>query len=90
MSNMTPFEIRLELLKLAKDILEQDYFAKREVANNNWQVSSENARLAGTSIPTQPDYPPYPSETEIINKAASLNGFVSNIQPDSSKTAKKA
>ena len=90
MSNMTPFEIRLDLLKLAKDILEQEYFAKREVAHNNWQVSSENARLAGTAIPTQPDYPPYPSETEIINKATSLNGFVSNILPDSGRPAKKS
>lgn len=90
MSNMTPFEIRLDLLKLAKEILEQDYFAKREVANNNWQVTTENARLAGTSVPAQPDYPPYPSETEIIAKAASLNGFVSNIQPDSGRTSKKS
>ena len=79
MSNMTPFEIRLELLRLAKDMLEQDYFAKREVAQNNWQVNSENARLAGTSIPEQPEYPPYPSEQEVITKAMSLNGFVSNI-----------
>jgi hypothetical protein len=79
MSNMTPFEIRLELLKLAKDMLEQDYFAKREVSHNNWQVSSENARLAGTSIPNQPELPPYPSEQDVITKAASLNTFVSNI-----------
>ena len=79
MSNMTPFEIRLELLKLAKDMLEQDYFAKREVSHNNWQVSSENARLAGVQLPTQPDLPPYPSEQDVITKAQSLNTFVSNI-----------
>ena len=79
MSNMTPFEIRLELLKLAKDMLEQDYFAKREVSHNNWQVSTENARLAGTSVPNQPELPPYPSEQEVIVKAQSLNTFVSNI-----------
>jgi len=80
MSNMTPFEIRLELLKLAKDMLEQDYFAKREVSHNNWQVSSENARLAGTSLPNQPELPSYPSEQDVIVKAQSLNTFVSNIQ----------
>ena len=82
MSNMTPFEIRLELLKLAKDMLEQDYFAKREVSHNNWQVSSENARLAGTSIPDQPQLPPYPSEQDVIAKATSLNAFVSSISPE--------
>jgi hypothetical protein len=88
MSNMTPFEIRLELLKLAKDMLEQDYFAKREVSHNNWQVSTENARLAGTSVPNQPELPPYPSEQEVILKAQSLNTFVSNISVE--KPTKKS
>ena len=77
--SLTPFEIRLELLKLAKDVLEQDYQAKREVAHNNWQVASENARIQGQTLPTQPEFPPYPSETEIIAKAATLNGFVSQV-----------
>lgn len=90
MSNMTPFEIRLELLKLAKDMLEQDYFAKREVSHNNWQVTTENARLSGTAVPNQPDYPAYPSEQEVIAKAMSLNGFVSNITTaEPSKTISK-
>jgi hypothetical protein len=85
---MTPFEIRLELLKLAKDMLEQDYFAKREVSHNNWQVSTENARLAGTSLPNQPELPQYPSEQDVIVKAQSLNTFVSNIQLE--KPSKKS
>jgi len=29
MSNMTPFEIRLELLKMAKDMLGDEYYGKR-------------------------------------------------------------
>ena len=29
MNNATPFQIRLELLKLAKDMLSEDYYAKR-------------------------------------------------------------
>lgn len=76
---MTPFEIRLELLKLAKDMLEQEYHSKREVAHNNWQVASENARVQGQQLPNQPEHPPFPSEAEIIAKAQALNGFVSNI-----------
>jgi len=82
MSNMTPFEIRLELLKLAKDMLEQDYQAKREVVHNNWQVASENARIQGQQLPTQPEFPPFPSESDIIAKAQALNGFVSNVQSE--------
>ncbi len=77
--SLTPFEIRLELLKIAKDVLEQEYHAKREVVLNNWQVASENARVQGQQLPIQPEFPPFPSETEIINKASALNGFVSQV-----------
>ena len=86
---MTPFEIRLELLKLSKDMLGEDYFARREVSHNNWQTACENARQRGEPIPFQPDLPPYPSESEIIAKATALNGFVSQIPITSDKPSKK-
>ena len=38
MSNMTPFEIRLELLKMAKEMLTEDYYGKREQVSNDWQI----------------------------------------------------
>ena len=34
MSNMTPYEIRLELLKMAKDMLVDDYYSSREKISN--------------------------------------------------------
>ena len=46
MSNMTPFEIRLELLKMAKDMLEQEYHGKREKLANEWHVQVDVARHA--------------------------------------------
>ena len=79
MSNMTPFEIRLELLKMAQLMLEQDYYGKREAISNDWQVRVENARHAGQIPPDHPGYPQYPTEADIIAKAAMLNGFVSQI-----------
>ena len=90
MSNMPPFEIRLELLKLSKDMLEQEYMSKREVAHNNWQVASENARTQGQQLPNQPEYSSFPSEQEIITKAHALNGFVSNISEPTTKVTKKS
>ena len=51
MSNMTPFEIRLELLKMAKDMLEQEYHGKREKLHNEWNVMVDNARHAGMAPP---------------------------------------
>ena len=38
MSNMTPFEIRLELLKMARDMLSEEYHGKREVVNSGWLI----------------------------------------------------
>lgn len=86
---MTPFEIRLELLKMAQTMLEQDYYAKREVIANEYSTKCEVAKIHGTELPTHPGYPPYPSEAEIITKAQTLNGFVSNITVDT-KTSKKS
>jgi hypothetical protein len=89
MSNMTPFEIRLDLLKMAQAMLEQDYFGKREQISNDWNVKVENARHAGQSPPDHPGFPPYPTEADIIAKAAILNGFVSQIPQATEKTSKK-
>ena len=82
---MTPFEIRLELLKLSRDMLSEDYFARRTVSENNWQTACENARQRGEPLPTQPDLPAYPTEAEIIAKATALNGFVSAISGKASQ-----
>ena len=89
MSNMTPFEIRLELLKMAQNMLEQDYFGKRESISNDWQVKVDNARHAGQHPPEHPGFPAYPTEADIIAKAHTLNGFVSQIPQSLEKSSKK-
>ena len=88
---MTPFEIRLELLKMAKDMLTDEYFGKREQISNNWQTQIETSRLKGETPPTHPGFPEFPNESEIIKKAEALNGFVSQI-PNATleKTSKKS
>ena len=86
---MSPFEIRLELLKMAKDMLNDDYYGKREVISNDWATKVESARHAGQTPPEHPGYPGYPSEAEIIAKAQVLNGFVSNIPTDVKPTSAK-
>jgi hypothetical protein len=90
MSNLTPFEIRLELLKMAKDMLNDDYYGKREVISNSWQAKLEIAKINGGELPEHPGFPTYPSEAEIISKAQVLNGFVSNIPNIDTKTSKKS
>ena len=88
MSNLTPFEIRLELLKMAKDLLLEDYSANKDRLQQEWHVQVDVAKLNGQAIPPHPAFPTYPSENDIINKAQVLNGFVSNTPTD--KASKKS
>ena len=92
MSNMTPFEIRLELLKMARDMLYDDYHAQSQRIQSEWHVKCESARSKGETPPEHPALPAIPSETDIISKAQTLNGFVSNnTAPETPKvTVKKS
>ena len=90
MSNLTPFEIRLELLKMAKELLLEEYHSNKDRLTNEWQVKVESAKLNGQAIPDHPTLPPYPSESEIIAKAQALNGFVSNITAEKTQSKKTA
>ncbi len=90
MSNMTPFEIRLDLLKMAKDLLIEEFSSKKDILTSEWHVKAEMAKIHGQPLPTAPDLPPYPSETDIINKAAIFNGFVSNSQVEQKTNSKKS
>ena len=90
MSNMTPFEIRLELLKMARDMLSDDYFGKREQISNDWSTRCDTAKNKGEDPPAHPGFPPYPSEVDIITKAQLLNGFVSNLPAEQPKVTKKS
>jgi hypothetical protein len=90
MSNMTPFEIRLELLKMAKEMLETDYYGTREKISNEYAYKCDSAKIQGQPVPEHPGYPAYPSETDIIAKAQTLNGFVSQIPTTQEKTSKKS
>ena len=90
MSNMTPFEIRLELLKMAKELLAEEYYGKKDMIQQDWAIKVEAAKIKGESVPDHPSLPAYPTENDIVNKAASLNGFVSNITTEVKTTNKKS
>ena len=70
-------------------MLSDDYYGKREIISNEFSNKCDIAKIHGTEIPTHPGFPAYPSEADIIAKAQTLNGFVSNI-PQEIKTSKKS
>lgn len=88
--SLSPYEVRLELLKMAKDMLVEDYYGSREKISNEWALKADIAKTHGNPIPEHPGYPAYPTETDIIAKATALNGFVSQIPTTLEKTSKKS
>jgi hypothetical protein len=72
------YEIRLELLKMAQSMLEQDWHAQRDGLIQEWNASREV--YAGETAPRDvkpfPTFKPFPTEEEIIKKAKTLNEFV--------------
>lgn len=78
----TPYEIRLELLKLAKDSLYEPVFQKRQ--NLMDEFMSKREVFVGVSGPTPeqlalefPNMPDFPGTDTIIAEAEKLNQFVS-------------
>jgi hypothetical protein len=74
----SPYTIRLELLKMAREILSEEHYGTREQMFREHEVLCENARTSGATIPTPKAFPPFPDEDKIIAKAKKLNEFVSN------------
>ncbi len=71
----TPYEIRLELLKLSNEIISRPVFQQREALMNEYHSKLTEENRDKISFPTLPDFP---SVNDVISKAEELNKFVSN------------
>jgi hypothetical protein len=77
------YEIRLELLKMAKEMMEQDWHAQRDMLRAQWeqevnlvQIRAHAVDQPVESVPAQPTFQPFPTEEQIIKKAKVLNEFI--------------
>ena len=70
----TPYEIRLELLKLAKDSLFEPIHVRRDALTQEFYSKFETDKSA--SFPSLPDFP---STDTVIAEAEKLNKFVSQV-----------
>ena len=75
----TPYEIRLELLKLANEILTTPVHVKRDSAMKEYQSSRETyPGEVGPRNPLPfPVLPEFPTTEDILREAEKLNDFVS-------------
>ena len=69
----TPYEIRLELLTLAKEILQAPIYEKRSQLVNEYHSKLTDANRDSLPFPTLPDFP---STTDIVAEAEALKKFV--------------
>ena len=69
----TPYEIRLELLHLAKEILSTPVHDKRSSLSDEYHSKLHDANRGTLPYPPMPDFP---SSTDIISKAEELKKFV--------------
>ena len=69
----TPYEIRLELLKMANEILTTPIFQTRDAKLTEYHSKLTDANRDSLAFPTLPDFP---SSTDIVVKAEELKKFV--------------
>ncbi len=78
MSDKNPYEIRLEILQMAKDLLLDNWNATNYAHQDHYNSKLSRALETESEIPAPYEPPQYPTEKEIIIKARELNEFVSN------------
>ena len=74
----TPYEIRLEVLKMAQDAEMQNYHLNRDALMTNWQTQVDTARLKNEDPPAMPAMPAFPTEQAVVQKAQFLSEYINN------------
>ena len=70
----TPYEIRLEVLKMAKDLLVEQVYAEREEINSRFVYLNDHQK----SKQGYPELPKLPDTYDILKTALDLQKFVNN------------
>lgn len=73
----TPYELRFDILKMARELAAEEYYIKRDQILEQWRSSCHNAESVGSNHPEMPTMPEFPTAKEIMKLAESLNVFVS-------------
>jgi hypothetical protein len=69
----TPYEIRLELLKMANEILVTPIHQTRVALSDEYHSKLNDANRSTLPYPTMPSFP---TSTDIVSKAEELKKFV--------------
>ena len=74
----TPYELRLQMLQMAKDMVNQNFELQREIAMKYWDATISAAKDAKL-IPEVPKdlMPKVPTLEDVMKVAEQMNSFVS-------------
>ena len=73
--------VNLEILRIAKDLVINEYTDRRAQDHNKWLRESEEMwRSKQVKLP-YPDIPPYPTEVDIVKRAQTLFAFLTENRP---------
>lgn len=73
----SPFELRMDMIATAKDLLEKQFELNKEIAITTWKIAVEAATAAQKAVPEMPAMPKFPTLDEIMETAQKMNSFVS-------------
>lgn len=73
----SPFDLRLEMLKMAKDYLDHQLDIARDAAMQSWNASVAFAEQMNQELPKMPELPKMYGVEEITKMADQFNKFVS-------------
>ena len=86
MSEMQDAKHKMEILKMARELLNEEYINKRAQDHNRWVAESDVVwRTRRVKLP-YPPFAAYPTEQEIVNKAAALYKFIHTKPATSEET----
>ena len=74
----TPYELRLDLLRLSKDILMEQYQNNRMAKENDYYAQREIQDRKGLPVAPFPDIPFTVTQEAVIKMATELNKFITN------------
>jgi hypothetical protein len=78
-AKMTLDEANFEILKMARDLVINEYIDKRADMHNRWLVEADVLWKASKLALPYPSIPPYPTETDILGRARVLMDFVTVV-----------
>ena len=77
----TKFELaNLEILKMARDLVINEYTDRRAEMHNKWLIESDHLWQTQKLRLSYPSIPPYPTEHEILARAQVLLDFIKTNQ----------